>query len=202
MAIMERLLYQTVSGDIETSTQSSSDGGIGLTTAEMQDVNTFLGAGWDFVDETENGIEDAWVMDGYPKLYRNVFDINELGYLVSYWLADDCEYGSECFYFDYNDDERIDIIDFAILAGSWLEAVEVKGPPEPNPLSGYWKLDEVEGSTAFDSSGYGYDGIAYGDPGRGEGIDAGSYVFDGANDYIKIGYAGLAEVASERLGCG
>jgi hypothetical protein len=37
----------------------------------MQTASTFLGAGWDFVDETENGTEDIWnIFEGvdYPKL--------------------------------------------------------------------------------------------------------------------------------------
>lgn len=57
--------------DIETSGQSKSVGGTGLTTAEMRDVNTFLDAGWDFVDETDNGTEDIWWMpeNDYPMLW-------------------------------------------------------------------------------------------------------------------------------------
>jgi len=35
--------------DIETSGQATSDGGTGKTTAEMQDIATFSGAGWDIV---------------------------------------------------------------------------------------------------------------------------------------------------------
>jgi hypothetical protein len=35
--------------DIETSGQATSDGGTGNTTAEMQDIATFSGAGWDIV---------------------------------------------------------------------------------------------------------------------------------------------------------
>ena len=57
--------------DIETSGQEVSAGGIGMTTADMQIASTFLDAGWDFVDETENGTEDIWKMwDGYdyPRL--------------------------------------------------------------------------------------------------------------------------------------
>ena len=61
--------------DIETSGQSSSDGGTGKTTEEMQDFTTFDDAGWDFVSETENGTDDHWDMDqlgtvndGYPIL--------------------------------------------------------------------------------------------------------------------------------------
>jgi hypothetical protein len=57
---------------VETSGKSSSDGGIGKTTAEMQTAGTFLEAGWDFVDETENGIENIWwILEGrdYPRLW-------------------------------------------------------------------------------------------------------------------------------------
>jgi hypothetical protein len=57
--------------NIETSGQTTSDGGIGKTTAEMQTASTFLDAGWDFVDETDNGTDDIWKMPpwtGYPLL--------------------------------------------------------------------------------------------------------------------------------------
>ena len=57
--------------DIETSGQTTSDGGTGKTTAEMQTSSTFLEAGWDFVDETENGTEDIWYIsegEDYPRL--------------------------------------------------------------------------------------------------------------------------------------
>ena len=58
--------------DIETSGLLRSDGGIGKTTTEMQTTSTFLEAGWDFVDETENGTEDIWwILEGqdYPRLW-------------------------------------------------------------------------------------------------------------------------------------
>jgi hypothetical protein len=44
---------------------------VGETTAEMQTASTFLEAGWDFVEEAENGTEDIWkVAEGqtYPLL--------------------------------------------------------------------------------------------------------------------------------------
>ena len=58
--------------DIETSGQIASDGGTGKTTAEMQTASTFLEAGWDFTDETANGMEDIWwILEGqdYPRLW-------------------------------------------------------------------------------------------------------------------------------------
>ena len=58
--------------DMQTSGIAGSDGGIGLTTAEMQTAGTFLEAGWDFVGETANGMEDIWwILEGqdYPRLW-------------------------------------------------------------------------------------------------------------------------------------
>ncbi len=46
--------------DVNTSGLDSSSGGTGKTTAEMQDVNTFLNAGWDFMGEMTNGPSDDW----------------------------------------------------------------------------------------------------------------------------------------------
>jgi hypothetical protein len=45
--------------DIESSGQATSAGGTGLTTAEMQDPNTFMDAGWDFVGKPD-GPHDIW----------------------------------------------------------------------------------------------------------------------------------------------
>jgi len=58
--------------DIETSRLTTSYGGEGKTTVEMQTISTFLGAGWDFVDETANGTGDIWwILEGqdYPRLW-------------------------------------------------------------------------------------------------------------------------------------
>jgi hypothetical protein len=58
--------------DVQASTLSESAGGTGRTTAEMQTAATFLGAGWDFADETANGTEDTWWIEegkDYPRLW-------------------------------------------------------------------------------------------------------------------------------------
>ncbi len=57
----------------ETSGLSRSAGGVGLTIAEMQNVTTYLDAGWDFTDEASNGLHDLWLLpehSGYPVLSR------------------------------------------------------------------------------------------------------------------------------------
>jgi len=57
--------------DVNTSGWATSAGGTGKTSAEMQDINTFLEAGWDFVGETANGTFNFWLIPqsgGYPVL--------------------------------------------------------------------------------------------------------------------------------------
>jgi hypothetical protein len=57
--------------DVQRSDWPEGAGGIGKTTAEMQMARTFLDAGWDFVDETQNGTADVWwILEGqdYPRL--------------------------------------------------------------------------------------------------------------------------------------
>lgn len=58
--------------DEVTSTMTTSDGGTGESTAEMQNQTTFTNASWDFVGESTNGTNDIWQMgsnctnNGYP----------------------------------------------------------------------------------------------------------------------------------------
>ena len=57
--------------DTQTSGQTSSGGGTGKTTAEMQKAKTFVDAGWDFAGETKNGKQDIWWIEegkDYPRL--------------------------------------------------------------------------------------------------------------------------------------
>ncbi len=60
--------------DTQTADQSTSFGGVGKTTVEMQMADTFLEAGWEFIDETTRGI--WWILEGqdYPHLYWELID--------------------------------------------------------------------------------------------------------------------------------
>ncbi|HCO96088.1 MAG TPA: hypothetical protein DIU00_19465 [Phycisphaerales bacterium] len=63
--------------DMESSGQTTSAGGEGKTTSEMQTASTFLEAGWDFMDETNNGTVDIWwILEGqdYPRLWWETHD--------------------------------------------------------------------------------------------------------------------------------
>jgi len=65
--------------DINTSGQTTSAGGIGLTTNGMHDILNYLANSWDFQGETINGDDDIWGLnptenDGYPFLsWQNLF---------------------------------------------------------------------------------------------------------------------------------
>jgi hypothetical protein len=57
--------------DTETSGLTKSGKGTGLETIQMQEIQTFLEAGWDFASERPNGTSDLWRMPeghGYPML--------------------------------------------------------------------------------------------------------------------------------------
>ena len=47
--------------DIETSGQATSDGGTGKTTAEMQDIATFSGAGWNIIAVAPDSINTTYI---------------------------------------------------------------------------------------------------------------------------------------------
>ncbi len=56
--------------DINTSGQVSSDGGIGKTTTEMQDIDTFQTATWDIIEIQNHNDEDWYINNNtdYPRL--------------------------------------------------------------------------------------------------------------------------------------
>jgi hypothetical protein len=60
--------------DVRTSGQLASGGGTGMTTAQMQNPDTFREAGWDFFG-SDDGPSDVWTIDpqtGYPILWWQV----------------------------------------------------------------------------------------------------------------------------------
>jgi hypothetical protein len=112
--------------DVNTSGQAASDGGTGKTTAEMQDVNIFLNAGWDFVGETANGYLDTWRMciNGlyYPKLSWQFplgdfvcpdgVDWKDLLVLCNQWLLEELSA-------DIDKDGIVNFFDYTDFANNW-----------------------------------------------------------------------------------
>jgi hypothetical protein len=114
--------------DTNTTGQLTSDGGIGLTTADMQNANTFINAGWDFIDEAYNGMDDTWRLCNqgteYPLLNWQFargdivcpegVDTRDLSTLCEQWLLEKltCEV-------DFQRDRGIDFLDWSIFAAAW-----------------------------------------------------------------------------------
>ncbi len=103
------------SGGVDT------DGVVGITTAQMMDINTFLNAGWDFTGETQNGIDDFWKMGIIPVTYcQNCIDILDFALVAQCWMNNQCGLASTCHYVDLLVDHMVDINDLAILTAHWL----------------------------------------------------------------------------------
>jgi len=71
---------------------------------------------------------------------------------------------------------------FVLISGQAEQALGA----DPN-LVGLWRFDEGEGTTAYDSSGNGNDGIFNGDPQWVEGYYGSAIEFDGAGDFLDCG---------------
>jgi hypothetical protein len=121
--------------DKETSGQQASAGGTGLNTEQMQDLNTYLAASWDFVWESANGTEDIWKIccgrPTYPKLaWQEMLlgdfvdpkgvDFADLAFLSENWLSEGL---GPCSGGDLTGDSFINIYDFALFAQYWQESI-------------------------------------------------------------------------------
>jgi hypothetical protein len=119
--------------DIETSGQTTSDGGIGLTTTEMQTASTFHEAGWDFVGETENGTDNIWnICEGtnYPRFVWQIpagdficpdgVTIDDFSFFLEHWLDDNCDSSNGyCDGTDLDQSGTVGVIDLEIFFENW-----------------------------------------------------------------------------------
>ena len=122
--------------DTDTSGQTTSDGGTGMTTAQMQTLSTFTSAGWDFTNETANGTNDYWRMcvDGvnYPQLnwqyaqYGDFacpdgVDFSDFAYFAGRWHTAGCNSSNNfCGGADIDSSGKVDMQDLEIFAANWL----------------------------------------------------------------------------------
>jgi hypothetical protein len=79
---------------------------------------------------------------------------------------------------------------FALMAQVWAEkgpTVSRRGITSPGTLEAYWKLDEIGGRVAFDSSGHSLNGRFSTESERVSDPMGTSVVFDGKKEYIDVG---------------
>jgi len=62
-------------------------------------------------------------------------------------------------------------------------------------LVAWWKLDDGSGTTAFDSSGNGNDGVLEGDPQWVDGQLGGALEGDGSGDYIRVPHSDSLDIS-------
>ena len=117
------------------------DNAFGKTSEQMQDPNTFLSAGWDFVGEFVNGANEVWRLCSgeaeYPVLAWQLplgdFDCpsgvekNDLGYLCDEWMMSKVVFDVAPLGGDY----YVDFLDWTVFAAAWRSQ---SGQPAFNPL--------------------------------------------------------------------
>ena len=118
-------LVESCYWDTETSGVTTSDGGQGKTTAEMQEMLMYLSAGWDFAEADFDGTDDAWRMccgrPIYPKLTWEQMLVG-----------------------DFVEPAGVDLADIAFLAEHWLEAMDLPCKAPDLTLDGLIDVDDLE----------------------------------------------------------
>jgi hypothetical protein len=124
--------------DTQTSGLSYSDGGTGQTTAQMKTLSTFTGAGWDFTNETANGINNIWRMCSndvnYPRLnWQSMASdmacpdgvaIDDFSAMAAWWLANNCtSSNNDCGRVDMDSSGSVDTADLMIFAANWINSI-------------------------------------------------------------------------------
>jgi len=109
--------------------------GTDKTTAQMQTKSTFTNAGWDFVGEINNGLEDIWTIcegTNYPRFTWQIaagdavcpdgITLDDFEYFLNHWNESNCNSENGfCEGTDLDFSGVVDINDFEILMNNWLE---------------------------------------------------------------------------------
>lgn len=115
--------------DTQKSNQTTSPGGTGKTTAQMQTINTFSNSGWDFwntwtICEGMNSPVLLWQIPPTDFLCPDGVDFIDFAHFASHWLDSRCNAGNYyCEGTDVNQSGSVDIYDLEIFCDSWLNGV-------------------------------------------------------------------------------
>ncbi len=112
--------------DTQSSTQATSVGGVGKTTAQMKLMDTYLAQNWDFPNTW-----NIWEGASYPVLSWQVrpgdlhpadgVDFVDFAWLARNWLQKKCRpANNDCDFADIDQSGAVDFRDLAILAENWL----------------------------------------------------------------------------------
>jgi hypothetical protein len=191
--------------DREVSGQAVSGGGVGLDTYELRREEVYLQAGWDFVGEVANGVQDLWTIceaTNYPRLVWQVpradiacpegVALEDYAMLVAAWLSGpgDGRWNAAC---DLSAAKPplIDVADLVVLSEQWLESWSMRPLLLP---AAYWRFEDASGNKAADAGPLGRVGtlLNMGEGAWVEGKAGGGLMFDGVSDYVTIaGWKGI-----------
>lgn len=132
MGLVGRASGGTVSGcfwDIESSGTHFSPAGTGLTTEEMQRLDTYLNAAWDFNDIWDicEGTNYPWLIWQIPSgdfLCPDGVNFLDYAFFTARWMDQNCDSLNDyCEGADFNQLGTVDINDLRIFVQNWLKGL-------------------------------------------------------------------------------
>jgi len=98
----------------------------------MQDLNTYLDAGWDFatvwsICEGTNYPRLRWQIPAADWVCPDGVGMEDLEHLAVRWLRDNCGAAEDCEGVDLNVSGNVDMADFAAFAEQWVRAIKPAG---------------------------------------------------------------------------
>jgi hypothetical protein len=115
--------------DTQTSGWSTSPGGTGKTTEEMQTITTFTEVGWNFFDfwticDRMNYPVLLWQIPAADFLCPDGVDFTDFAHFATHWLDDMCNASNYyCQGADLDNSSSVDFTDLEIFADSWLNGL-------------------------------------------------------------------------------
>jgi hypothetical protein len=115
--------------DTQTSGQSTSAGGTGKTTVEMQLVSTFTSSGWDFwntwtICEEMNSPVLQWQIPAADFLCPDGVNFIDFAFFAARWHQRYCNPSNNyCDGTDFDQSGSVNLLDLAIFTDDWLEGV-------------------------------------------------------------------------------
>lgn len=114
--------------DVDTSGQTSSEGGTGKSTAEMQTKSTFTNAGWDFVQtwdicEGRNYPRLIWEIAAADFVSPDGVNGKDFAFFARHWRHTNCRDCNNCEGTDIDLSGTVDWADFKMFADQWLQSI-------------------------------------------------------------------------------
>jgi hypothetical protein len=112
--------------DTNTSGQTISSGGTGMTTAQMKTLSTFTSAGWNFttiwaICEGTNYPRLIWQIPAADWVCPDGVNFADFAYFAERWQTTGCNSSNNfCGGTDMNGSGTVDMQDFAMFAENWL----------------------------------------------------------------------------------